>query len=70
MFLSKMAEADRKARALLVDLIALVDDPAVAKDEEFVKLLEDAFSHARRKVAIARADQACLEERPKEVAHP
>lgn len=65
-----MAEADRKASALLVDLITLVDDPAVAKDEEFVRLLEDAFNHAERKVVTARADHARLEEKPKEVAQP
>lgn len=76
MFLSKMVEADRKASALLVDLISLVDDPHVAGDEEFVKLLEDAFNHAEKKVANCKAEKLDdgrpreAPEKPRETSSP
>ena len=76
MYLSKMVEADRKASALLVDLITLVEDPHIAGDEEFTKLLEDAFNHAEKKVASLRAERGDdlrpreAPEKPRETSSP
>ena len=73
MFLSnskKMRETDEKSRILLTDLVMAVQDEEVVQDPEFMKLLSNALDQAEKKVLSAKADQAKLDHKPKDVVNP
>lgn len=66
--LSKQIEdTERKAQALLADLIPLVHDDIVSQDPEFICLLEKALNQAEHRLACARADAIQIDQdRPRE----
>jgi len=60
MKLAKMKAAedcDRRAKEALADLLPLVQDPAVATDDEFVNSLECALKRAQDKAKEEREKQ-------------
>lgn len=63
----RIEDTERRAQALLADLIPLVHDDTVAQDPEFICLLEKALNQAEHKLATARAETGHLDAtRPKE----
>lgn len=69
----RIEETERRAQALLADLIPLVSRRDVAEDPEFIAALEKALDQAERKVNKAKTEfrmREAQEQRPKETAHP
>ncbi|MGH9392149.1 MAG: hypothetical protein ACRD1Z_21295 [Vicinamibacteria bacterium] len=63
----KIQDADRRAQALLADLIPLVHDEDIARDPEFIVLLERALHQAQSRLAGAQTQTDDLNgARPKE----
>jgi hypothetical protein len=73
--LSKQIEdTERKAQALLADLIPLVHDENVSADPEFIALLEKALNQAHSKFEKAKSESErylkAVTIKPREAAHP
>jgi hypothetical protein len=73
--LSKQIEdTERKAQALLADLIPLVHDETVSADPEFIALLEKALHQAHSKFEMAKSESErylkAVTIKPREAAHP
>lgn len=61
-------ETERRAQALLADLVPLVSEEDVSRDPEFILLLERAIDQAELHLASAKAEAkyAFSNNRPKE----
>lgn len=76
----RIEDTERRAQALLADLIPLVYEKDVAQDPEFIALLEKALVQAEFKLEVARAETGRFEnlrpkesisiDKPHETAHP
>lgn len=53
---AKIEETDRKAKAILADLIPLLSFDSIATDPEFVSILNQALECAEQKAAQAKTD--------------
>lgn len=57
-------DTERRAQALLADLIPLVGESEVAQDPEFVAYLEKALEQAQSKLAVARTESGQFKTHP------
>lgn len=53
----KIQEADRKAQAILADLIPMMDESAIVTDPEFIRHLEGALKVAEQKSEESKTGQ-------------